>query len=644
MATFITSKPVGQNITIYIQTSTGYWKYNHNGTDSMVFNQMDGQQVIPVTNANGEFTIISCDSNGTVSGNITYLGLQDYMGNNQITSFNGTGLSMVTTINLAGNQLTSFNGTGLTSLINLGLGGNQLTSLDVSSLTSLTSLQLVDMMFGGTNPMTPEANNSILNQLDENGLSMGNFHTTGGRTSAGTADYNSLIGKMWNIQGADLPLPVTFITSKPVGQNITIYITTSTGYWKYKHNGVDSSVFNSMNGQQVIPVTNSNGEFTIIPCDSNGTRSGNITYLGLQDFMGNNQITSFNGTGLTSLTHLNLNNNQLTSLDVSSLTSLTILTLGGNQLTSLDVSSLTGLTTLWLVDIMWGGTNPITPEANNSILAQLDENGLSMGNFATTGGRTSAGTADYNSLIGKMWTIQGADLPLTTTFITAKPVGQNITIYPTTSTGYWKYKHNGVDSMVFNQMNGQQVIPVTNSNGEFTIISCDPNGTRSGNITYLGLQDFMGNNQITSFNGTGLTSLTHLNLVNNQLTSFNGTGLTSLQYLQLGGNQLTSLDVSSLTSLTSLQLVDMMFGGTNPMTPEANNSILAQLDENGLSMGQFYTTGGRTSAGTADYNSLIGKMWALSGLDLMETTTTTTTAAPSGNGKLRIKGVTQINP
>jgi hypothetical protein len=97
-----------------------------------------------------------------------------------------------------------------------------------------------------------------------------------------------------------------------------------------------------------------------------------------------------------------------------------------------------------------------------------------------------------------------------------------------------------------------------------------------------------------------------------------------------------------------------MFGGTNPMTPEANNSILNQLDENGLSMGQFYTTGGRTSAGTADYNSLIGKMWTLSGLDLMETTTTTTTeaptttttttAAPSGNGKLRIKGVTQINP
>ena len=117
MATFITAKPVGQNITIYIETSTGYWKYNHNGTDSMVFNQMNGQQVIPVTNSNGEFTIISCDSNGTISGDITFLGLEHFMGNNQITSFNGTGL------------------------------------------TSLTFLYLVDIMFGGTNPITPEANN-----------------------------------------------------------------------------------------------------------------------------------------------------------------------------------------------------------------------------------------------------------------------------------------------------------------------------------------------------------------------------------------------------------------------------------------------------------------------------------------------------
>jgi hypothetical protein len=66
MATFITSKSVGQNIKISVGTSTGYWKYNHDGTDSSVFS--NGNQTTTVANANGEFTIIPCLSDGTVSG------------------------------------------------------------------------------------------------------------------------------------------------------------------------------------------------------------------------------------------------------------------------------------------------------------------------------------------------------------------------------------------------------------------------------------------------------------------------------------------------------------------------------------------------------------------------------------------------
>jgi hypothetical protein len=37
MATFITSKSVGQNVTVRIQTNSGYWKSNHNGVDSTVY-------------------------------------------------------------------------------------------------------------------------------------------------------------------------------------------------------------------------------------------------------------------------------------------------------------------------------------------------------------------------------------------------------------------------------------------------------------------------------------------------------------------------------------------------------------------------------------------------------------------------------
>jgi hypothetical protein len=368
------------------------------------------------------------------------------MGNNQITSFNGTGLSMVNSINLAGNQLTSFDGTGLTSLQYLSLGGNQLTSLDVSSLTSLTGLQLVDMMFGGTNPMTPEANNSILNQLDENGLSMGYFTTTGGRTSAGTADYNSLIGKMWTLSGLDLTLPVTFITAQSVGNDINVDVQTSTGYWKYNHNGTDSSVFSD--GSQTITVANANGEFTIIPCLSDGTPSGDLIALYLSynqlttfDSTGlsgltslelqNNLLTTFDGTGLTSLTWLRLDDNQLTTFDGTGLTSLIELYLGGNQLTSFDGTDLTNLTTLILVEnlltsinipgltvlqYLYTQGNPSinTPSINNSLLAQLAANELANtwggGDFSTTGGRTSTGTTDYDYLIANGWTLSGLDL------------------------------------------------------------------------------------------------------------------------------------------------------------------------------------------------------------------------------------------
>ena len=134
MATFITAQTVGNDINIQVYTSTGYWKYNHNSTNSSVF--ADGGQTITVANANGEFTLIPCLSDGTPSGNLTQL----YLHNNQLTSFDGTGLSSLTQLHLFINQLTSFDGSGLSNLTYLDLGENQLTSLDVTGLTNLNEL------------------------------------------------------------------------------------------------------------------------------------------------------------------------------------------------------------------------------------------------------------------------------------------------------------------------------------------------------------------------------------------------------------------------------------------------------------------------------------------------------------------------
>ena len=348
----------------------------------------------------------------------------------------------------------------------------------------------------------------------------------------------------------------TFITAQSVGQNINIQgVDTSTGFWKYNHDGSDSSVFNEDSGAQTVTVTNANGEFTIIPCLSDGTVSGDLTYLDLTG----NQITSFDGTGLTSLFVLNLQANQLTSFDGTGLTSLVDLYLNSNQITSFDGTGLTSLANLVL------GGNQIT----------------SLSGF----------------------------------------------IFPT--------------SLIYLYLNGNQ------------LTSFDGTGLTS--LTTLYLQS----NQLTSFDSTDLTSLSWLylntnqltslsgfifptsefglDLSDNQFTSFDGTGLSSLTDLILHSNQLTSFDGTGLTSLIYLELFNDKYG-SNPMTPELNNSILSQLDDNGLSNGQFSTINGRTSDGTADYDALVAKGWTLSGLDL--------TGGGGGGvnvtGKLRIKGATTV--
>jgi len=497
MATFITTKSPGQTISVRVQSSTGYWTYT--GAQAIYSNSVTSQAkanlVVP---EDGTFEIYSCSSgNINPSGDITYLELS----NNQLTSFDGTGLSELTYLDLANNELTSFNGTDLSSLQSLILNSNSLTSFDGTGLVSLTilflnnnlnldtftvndmtslqaltlsngSLSTIDLStlsdlnslfldgnsltsFDGTglsalnnltlagnpltsfiggdmgqvsgldfngwdittltsvdisglsnlrfldlqdnNQLTPTINNSILSTLVSNGLVFDggkipyHFYASGGRTQAGTSDYNTLISRGWSLSGLDVVIPPTFITSKSVGETITISVSISTGNWKYNHDGVDSSVFS--NGSQTITVTNANGEFTILPAgmNENGfsfhehSLESPATIIELD--LNSNQITSFDGTGLSGLTNLNLNYNQLTSFDGTDLTSLTnlglqlnpltsidvsplinlvFLDLANTQLTSIDVSLLTGLTTLYL------GLNSLTSIDVSNLINLVD--------------------------------------------------------------------------------------------------------------------------------------------------------------------------------------------------------------------------------------------------------------------------------
>jgi hypothetical protein len=73
----------------------------------------------------------------------------------------------------------------------------------------MSSLHLEDNNHNIYNPITTSINNSILNKLNSNNIDDGIFRSINGRTSIGTADYNSLISRGWTLMGLDLITPPT---------------------------------------------------------------------------------------------------------------------------------------------------------------------------------------------------------------------------------------------------------------------------------------------------------------------------------------------------------------------------------------------------------------------------------------------------
>jgi Leucine-rich repeat (LRR) protein len=143
----------------------------------------------------------------------------------------------------------------------------------------------------------------------------------------------------------------------------------------------------------------------------------------------------------------------------------------------------------------------------------------------------------------------------------------------------------------------------------------------------------LGNNGITSLNGFIFpSSLTLLYLYENQLTSVNLTNLNNLIELDLQGNQLTSLNISNLTNLTNLYLTN------NPILPQNWDSILSNLVSFGNESGNLSIGEGqqRTSRSDNNYTTLVDSLfWSVDG-------TFEIVVLPIGR-KLRVKGIGQIN-
>ena len=378
MSTFITSKTSG-SIYISVNTTTGYWKSYHNGSyngtsntpqiysDSGTFEQRSAR--LDITVSTGEFTIVSCDVNGNVSGNLTLLNLSGC----NIISFDGTGLTGLTKLRIQDNQLTSFDATGMTSLIWLYLSTLDnnppttalLINVNVSGLVNLTKLVLSNnkLTWGGLSGLSTLSSLTWLN-LDGNSLTQ--FDGTG---------LSSLL---------QLDL--------------------------FYHQVTTSGITNLTN-----TLTKLNLRYNRLTT-FDATSLTNLTNLRLNS----NPLSSVNLSGLTQLNLLELSHNYLSSINVSGLTSLAHLNLILNRLTTIDVSGLTNL-----VDLLLLYNVSITSSVNDQILQQLDQNGAvgdtsanksyfpSNGVFSSNGGRTSAGNTSFNNLISKNWDLDGVDLVTT---------------------------------------------------------------------------------------------------------------------------------------------------------------------------------------------------------------------------------------
>jgi hypothetical protein len=138
----------------------------------------------------------------------------------------------------------------------------------------------------------------------------------------------------------------------------------------------------------------------------------------------------------------------------------------------------------------------------------------------------------------------------------------------------------------------------------------------------------LNNNRLTQFDGTGLSSLTDLDLSTNRITTFDGTGLSSLTKLNLYGNQLTTFIGGNMGLITSLNfqtwnittLTSFNAAGLSSLTylyivyntgisSAVNNQILQVLDANGLSNGTFMSNNGRTRVSNTNYTNLLNKNW-----------------------------------
>ena len=281
-----------------------------------------------------------------IRGNVTELNGW----NNQLTSLNVSGCTILTDLECFGNKLTSLDVSGCTALKELECYDNQLTSLNVSGCTALTTLEcfnnkLTSLDVSGYTALTTLK--CYKNQLTSLDVSKNTALTT----LKCSENQLTMLDVSKNTALTKLECYRNKLTALDVSQNTALTGLKCTRNQLTALDVSQNTALTELDCQQnqltALDVSQ-NKALTKLVCAENKLSALDVSQnTALKIFAcGENPLTALDVSKNIALTQLICDNNQLTALDVSQNTALKWLDCDCNKLTMLDVSKNTALRTL----------------------------------------------------------------------------------------------------------------------------------------------------------------------------------------------------------------------------------------------------------------------------------------------------------
>jgi Leucine-rich repeat (LRR) protein len=455
---------------------------------TMVTSKSVGDTISLNITAFGSYTVSGADS----------VGVNSYKLTSQTVTITGN----VVLLDCNNNSLTALDVSHNAKLRGLYCNDNSLTSLDLNNNTELVELECYNNSIGNT-----QMDKLVTSLVNRNGKDAGwltVINTAGDNNEISVAQAVVAKAKNWKVlssDGKDLLKLITMVTSKSVGDTISLNIT---AFGSYTVSGADSVGVNSYKlTSQTVFIT---GDVVLLDC----------------------------------------NNNSLTALDVSHNAKLRGLYCNDNSLTSLDLSYNTELVELDCNNNSIGNT-----QMDKLVTSLVNRNGKDAGWLTvinTAGDNNEISVAQVNAAKAKNWNVYSSDgknyAGNTITMVTSLPVGSNIKLdlYSTSS-----YTISGADATAVSNTYKTTSSTITIV-GDIIRLACNGLSLTSLDVrkdkmlTTLYCQV----NSLAALDVSQNTSLSELYCDNNRLTKLDLSADTALYRLDCFGNSISYLQMDTL--------------------------------------------------------------------------------------------------